>query len=181
MKILMLTGSPHAKGTTALLADEFCTGATEIGHEVIRFDMAKLKISPCLGCDHCGKNEGRCVHSDDMEKIYPHLMDADAIVFVTPLYYFGMSAQLKRGIDRFYAINTALRQMTKGAYLIAAGADKDDWAMDALKLNFTTICRYLNWHNAGSVLAFGAATRDDIKNSDYLKQARKLGSEVKPL
>lgn len=178
MKILVLTGSPHTKGTTAWLADEFCTGAAEVGHELVRFDTAKLNISPCLGCDHCGKNESRCIHTDAMMEIYPHLLDADAVVFVTPLYYFGMTAQLKLAVDRFYAINSILSQRPKQAYLLAAGADTDDWAMDALKINFKTICRYLNWQDAGSVLAFGAAARDDLLSGDYLKQARKLGSHI---
>ncbi|MGI6685906.1 MAG: flavodoxin family protein [Bacillota bacterium] len=175
----MLTGSPHLKGTTAMLADEFCLGAKEAGHELVRFDTAKLNIHPCLGCDHCRQNEGRCIQEDAMTEIYPHLLDADAIVFVTPLYYFGMSAQLKCAIDRFYAINSALQQMPKQAYLLTAGADVDDWAMDAIRMQFKTICRYLNWQDSGSVIAFGAATRDDLETGDYPKQARKLGAEVK--
>lgn len=176
MKILMLLGSPHAKGTTARLADEFCLGAKDAGHQLVKFDTAKLKINPCLGCSHCRKNEGRCIQNDAMTEIYPHLLDADTVVFVTPLYYFGMSAQLKSAIDRFYAINPTLRQMGKQAYLLAAGSDKDDWAMDALKLHFKTVCRYLNWQDAGFVLAFGASTGDDLENTDYLKQARELGA-----
>jgi multimeric flavodoxin WrbA len=49
MKILVLTGSPHKAGTTALLADEFCEGAKEAGHDVMRIDTADLRINPCIG------------------------------------------------------------------------------------------------------------------------------------
>lgn len=179
MKVLVLTGSPHIKGTTALLADEFCNGAKESGHEVIRFDTAKLNINPCLGCGHCRKNDGKCVYKDDdMTKIYPHLLSANAVVLVTPLYYFGMSAQLKRTVDRFFAVNSSLREKSKKLLLIAACGDKDDWAMDALTAHYHAISHYLKWQESGSVLAIGAYTREDAENSEYPAMARKLGLKL---
>ncbi|EHQ89255.1 flavodoxin family protein [Desulfosporosinus youngiae] len=178
MKVLILTGSPHSRGTTALLADEVCVGAKDTGHEVIRIETAKLNVHPCLGCYHCRDNDGRCVYDDDMTQIYPHILTADAVVLVTPLYYFGMTAQLKRVIDRFFAINPLLRKTPKRLYLIAACGDKDDWAMDALVIHYQTLCRYLNWQEGGKVLAIGAYTREDLKDSDYPKLARDLGMEL---
>ena len=176
MKVLVLTGSPHLKGTTAFLADEFCTGAKEAGHEVVRFEAAKLDVHPCIGCYYCRKNDGKCVHKDDMSQIYPHLLTADAIALVTPLYYFGMTAQLKRTVDRFFSINPVLRETTKKLFLIAAGNDKDDWAMDALQAQYIAMCRYLHWQEGGMVLAFGSNTRQDVENSQYQTMARHLGT-----
>ena len=178
MNILILTGSPHSHGTTSFLADEFCVGAEKGGHDVIRFNTAKLKIHPCIGCGHCRKNDGKCVYNDDMYQIYPHLIAADAVVLVTPLYYFNMSAQLKCAIDRFYAVNPTLRKTPKKLYLISAGHDKDDWAMDTLKANFHALCHYLNWEEGGMVLAFGADTREDVEGSKYQSMARNLGASI---
>jgi len=179
MKVLVLTGSPHANGTTALLADEFCNGAMESGHEVIRFDTAKLKINPCLGCNHCRKNEGKCVHEyDDMIEIILKLLPADVVVLVSPLYYFGMTAQLKKVIDRFYSVNSLLRENSKKLYLIAAGADTDDWAMDAIKAHYKCLCKYLYWQEGGTLLAYGLGTRQDAENSEYKIMAKKLGKEI---
>lgn len=48
MKILVITGSPHRRGTSMLLADEFSAGAEAAGHKVIRFDAASSRIEPCL-------------------------------------------------------------------------------------------------------------------------------------
>jgi multimeric flavodoxin WrbA len=175
MKALVLTGSPHLHGTTAFLADEFCRGAEGAGHEVVRFDTSKLDIHPCIGCFHCRKNAGRCVYNDDMSQIYPHLLSADAIVLVTPLYYFSMTAQLKRTIDRFFSVNPILRETPKKLFLIAAGNDKDDWAMDALKANYHAMCNYLHWKDGGMVLAFGANKKEDVKNTEYQSLARELG------
>ena len=178
MRILVLTGSPHSNGTTALLADEFRAGAIEAGHDIMQFDTAKMRIEACLGCDHCRIISGSCVHEDDMVRLYPHLQEAEAVVLVTPLYYFGMTAQLKRAVDRFYAINSALRASSKRLYLISAGADSDEWAMEALYAHYRTISRYLNWEAAGEVLALGAGKRDDLARTQYLPMARALGSEL---
>jgi len=179
MKVLVLTGSPHLQGTTALLADEFCMGAEEAGHQIIRFEMAKLDIHPCLGCMHCRNNHGQCVYDDGMFQIYPHLLTADVVVLVTPLYYFGMTAQLKHTVDRFFSVNSALRETPKQFLLLAACGDNEDWAMDALRLHYKTLCRYLHWQDGGMVLAFGANNREDLENTDYPKMARKLGAALK--
>jgi len=179
MRILVLTGSPHKAGTTAFLADEFCSGAMESGHEVIRIDTAKLKVNPCLGCNYCRKHDGKCVHEyDDMIEIIIHLLNADVLVLVSPLYYFGMTAQLKTVIDRFYSVNSLLRESPKKLYLIAAGSDTDDWAMDAIDTHYKTLCKYLNWQEGGSLLCYGLATRQDAENSEYKEMARKMGREL---
>lgn len=177
MKIVMLTGSPHKEGTTDLLASEYAIGALEIGHEVIRFDTAHMDIHPCIGCDYCRQNNGECIYKDDMKMISDELAEADAVVFVTPLYYFGMTAQLKTAIDRFYATNVNLRSTPKKAYLIAAGADEDDWAMDGLKSHFTTMCRYMKWEEMDSVLALGLSDREDALRSAYIEQVRNLAQK----
>ena len=91
MKIVVVTGSPHKAGTSALLADKFIEGAESKGHEVFRFNAAFEDIHPCRGCDACGMN-GPCVQKDAIEeKLIQKLVDCDMIVLVTPLYYFGFS------------------------------------------------------------------------------------------
>ena len=64
MKIIILQGSPNKKGSTSILAESFTKGALEAGHEVERFDLAKMNIHPCIGCVACGY-EGPCVQKDD--------------------------------------------------------------------------------------------------------------------
>lgn len=105
MHIVVITGSPHRNGTTAALADAFIEGAREAGHDIFRFDAAKEKIAPCLACEHC-RTKGRCIHDDGMQELLPVLEQAEMVVFVTPLYYFGMSAQLKSVVDRFFMRGT---------------------------------------------------------------------------
>ena len=87
MKVTVITGSPHKKGTSALLADEFIRGAQEAGWDTFRFDAAFEKVSPCLGCDRCGIGAAPCVQKDAMQRLTPELLASQAVALVTPLYY----------------------------------------------------------------------------------------------
>lgn len=180
MKIVVLTGSPHRKGTTNLLAEQFIKGAEEAGHEVYRFDCAFKKVHPCIGCEHCecGKNE--CVFKDDMMTLYPKLIDADLAAFVTPLYYHGYSAQLKAVIDRFHGIDAILHEpgREKKVVLIAAGANPKKWIMDGLTVTYHTELRYLGWEDAGMVLVNHAYEANDLTDTDYPERAYLLGKSL---
>lgn len=178
MKILIINGSPHPHGTTALLREAFEEGAIRSGHTVTTFHAAKEELHPCLGCDHCRNTDKGCVYKDSMEKLNPELMDADCVVFVSPLYYFGMSSQIKMVIDRFYANNAALRAKNKKAILIAACGDADTWALDAMDEHYHAVCRYLNWENVGEINAIGMYTPDDLEGSEYIEAAGKLGASL---
>lgn len=178
MKILIMNGSPHKHGTTAALTHAFVRGCSERGHEIRTFDTATASIHPCIGCDHCRAPENSCVFQDDMTKLNPLLMDADLVVLVTPIYYFGMSAQLKSAIDRFYANNATLRSQSKKFALIAACGDNEDWAMDGLRAHYRSLCRYMNWPSIGELYAIGMYTPEDLQDSDYLERAYQFGASL---
>lgn len=109
MKIILLEGSPNRHGSSSLLGEAFTKGAEEAGHEVTVIPAAHSRISPCAGCVSCGY-DGPCVQKDDMEYIRKEILGADMLVFVTPLYYYGMSAQLKTLEDRFCAMNGSIQR-----------------------------------------------------------------------
>ena len=179
MKITVITGSPHERGTTALLAEYFIQGAEASGHEIYRFDMWRKEVYPCQACGHCGNGEMPCVIEDDMEELNPHLLEADLVAFVTPLYYSGMSAQLKAVIDRFYGNDSRLLGSGKKCVLLAACADDTaGWAMDELEIHYKAFTGYLQWENAGMVMATGCNERKDIEGSRFLQQAYELGKNL---
>lgn len=177
MKVTVITGSAHKKGTSALLADKFIEGAIEAGHEVFRFDAAFEKINPCLACEYCSSHNTECVHKDSMEKLNEKLIDADVIVFATPLYYYTVSAQIKAVIDRFHAKN-AIISGNKKAIMLATSYGDDAETMEALDKMFSLSLRFLNWENAGMVYALGSPVREVIENTDYPKQAYDLGKSL---
>ena len=177
MKIVLLTGSAHRSGTTAALAREFQRGAEDAGHEVFRFDAAFREVHPCIGCDKCHR-EGVCTFvSDDMKTLNPHLLAAEAVAFVSPIYYFDLSAQLKAVIDRFYANDDALHG-GKRAFLLTAMADEDMAAAEGADATFRSICGYLQWENAGILNAANASTAEDLTEED-LRRAYDLGKTLK--
>ena len=119
MKITVLNGSPR-KQNTSFMVDAFVAGAEEAGHTVEVIQVGKMKINGCLGCEYChGKGEGQCIQKDDMEKVYPAFADCDMIVFASPIYYFGMTAQIAAAIQRVYAL-MKWPKATKAALLLSS-------------------------------------------------------------
>lgn len=104
MKILVLNGSPRPSGNTSKMVAAFKEGAESSGHEVNVVDVCKKNIKGCLGCEYChSKGNGKCVQKDDMQEVYSLLKDAEMLVIASPIYYHGISGQLKCAIDRFYS------------------------------------------------------------------------------
>ena len=177
MKILVLEGSPNKKGSTHLLVDCFRQGAQEAGHTVQRLDVAHAKIHPCTGCIHCGY-QGPCVQKDDMETIRGAILDTDMLVFTTPLYYYGMSAQLKTLVDRFCAFNSSLQSKRMKSALLTVAWNSDDWTFDALVSHYKTLVRYLHFQDMGMVLGYGCGTPAMTSHSFFLQEAYQLGKRL---
>ena len=177
MKILVIKSSPHRNGSSNLLADNFIRGAEEAGHQVSVFDAGHADLHPCLGCDACGAS-GVCVQKDDMAGLQEQLLDSDMAVFVTPLYYFGMSAQLKLAVDRFYNINGKLAAKDLKTALIVAAWDNEDWTMKDISAHYETLCRYLNFQDQGQILGGGCGTVSMTGGTAFPKKAYELGKSL---
>lgn len=177
MKILVLEGSPNKKGSTHLLADCFRQGAQEAGHTVQMLDLAHATIHPCTGCIHCGY-QGPCVQKDDMETIRGEILGADMLVFATPLYYYGMSAQLKTLVDRFCAFNSSLQSKRMKSALLTVAWNSDDWTFDALVSHYKTLVRYLHFQDMGMVLGYGCGTPAMTSHSFFPQEAYQLGKRL---
>lgn len=160
-----------------MLAENFIEGALESGHEIIEIDSAHADISPCIGCVHCGY-EGECVLNDDMDDFRQQILSSDMLVFVTPLYYYGMSAQLKTLIDRFCSRNFSIQQRNFKSALLTVAYNSDDWTFDALEAHYDTLVRYLNLNDCGRVLGYGCGTPSMTKSSKYLRDAYELGKSL---
>lgn len=178
MNIVVLTGSPHQAGTSFLIADSFIKGADLAGHEVFRFDTAFMKIHPCIGCNQCMCGKNPCRFQDDMIKIYLRLMNADMVVYATPLYFHNISAQLKTAIDRFYGILELIRGVKKKAVLMVTAANPEDWVFRGITSTYETSLKYLGWQDCGRLLANGCRDRSELEKTDYPNQAYELGRTI---
>ena len=176
MKILVLTGSPRKKGNSNTLAEHFIKGAEEAGHSVTRFDAAAATVQPCTACNSCGMN-GPCVLKDDFDTVRQHIIPADMVVFATPMYYFGMSAQLKAVIDRFYAINGQIH-VPKKAALLMTYANNSKRNESPIALHYEVLLEYLGWTDAGRIIAPGVWPEGAVKQTPFPEQAYQLGRKV---
>ncbi|MCL2496408.1 MAG: flavodoxin family protein [Clostridiales bacterium] len=184
MKIVILNGSPRQYGNTRQLAAAFDDGAAAAGHEAVHFHTAAMNIGPCLACYHCRQEAtiGQCSQKDDMRHIYAALEQSQVVVFATPLYYFGFSAQIKTAIDRFFAVNGSLRRTiyNQGGIarmaLLAVCGDENETAMSGLVENYRQICSYLGIENAGEILATGVYDEGDILGHAALDKAQQLAA-----
>lgn len=177
MKILVITGSPHKNGTTALLAEKFILGAEEAGHSIYRFDAAFKNIHACVACETCHRTETGCAFKDDMEELNPKLLEADAIVFLSPIYYYALNAQIKTAIDRFYANDAALHGSKKAALIVTMADDTMESAEGAIA-SFKGMTNYLEWEIAGIIVGVSCGDVDSLSKTAYPEQAYELGKNL---
>lgn len=160
-----------------MLVDEFVRGAQEAGHTCEVVDVCHAHIYPCTGCVLCGY-DGPCVQRDSVEEICEKILSSHMVVFATPLYYFGMSAQLKTLVDRFCAFNGSLTRRHLRSALLSVAWNSKDWVFDALKAHYKMIARYLGFADEGMVLGYGCGTPVDTRRSGYPDKAYRLGRSL---
>lgn len=178
MKIVVISGSPHEHGTSAVLVERFIQGAEESGHQVFRFDAAFHSIHPCRACQACQDNGGQCVQPDDMELLYPALVAADVVVLASPIYYNDICGQLKITIDRLIAREESLRKPKRAVVLLTCGDDTPETA-NGILFNFRAMLRFFDWSLAQEdiVIACGCNTREDILQSTFPQIAYQMGKQ----
>ncbi len=176
MKILVITGSPRKGGNSSILADSFIKGARESGHTVARFDAAFKTVHPCTGCNHCGM-DGPCIFNDDFNFVREHIIDADVVVFASPMYYFGLSAQIKAVIDRFYALNDKIHTSKKAVLLMTYANTAASQAVP-IESHYEVLLKYLGWTDAGRVIASGVWSAGSINATNFPDQAYNLGKNI---
>ena len=177
-KILVLVGSARRNGNTDILAKSFATGARE-NNEVEILYISKYKIHPCKGCNACQKNElYQCIQKDKMSIIYGKLMLADILIIASPVYFYGISAQLKALIDR---LHNPLRNYfsIRKLGLILVGADVIPELFDSIIVQYELILKFFGLQDVGRVLVRGAKNKGDVYKTEGIKEAYELGANIK--
>jgi multimeric flavodoxin WrbA len=175
--LVVLSGSPRKDGNTIRLTEAFIEGAQAAGKEVSLFMVAGLQIGGCRGCGHCFKHHGVCVQRDDMPPILDALREADALVLASPVYYFGVTAQIKLAIDRCFALLEVGMPVTRAALLMTCGDSSAGAAASSIAM-FRQICAYQKWEEAGIIIAPGLHTPGEIEGRAELEQAKRLGESM---
>jgi len=180
-KILGVIGSPRKKGNTHILVSRILDGAKEEGADTEIIFLNDLDIRECDGCHSCWKGR-QCSKKDDMNAIYPKIIESDIIIFGTPVYWYGPTALMKCFIDRFVYFNCPEnRSKIKGkAAVLAIPFEEDNIkTADLLIRFFVKSLRYLEMKIIVKILSPGVSARGDIlKKKEFLKKGYQLGRRI---
>ena len=178
-KVLVITTSLRAKSNSDILAQSLIKGAADAGHEVEQISLKGKKINYCIGCMCCQKTQ-QCVIKDDAPEIAEKVKNADTLVFVTPIYYYEMSGQMKTLLDRMNPLYPS-EYSFRNIYMLSVAADDDpktpDKALNGLQgwadcFEKSDIC--------GSLFCGGISDpAEAVKKEEALEKAYKFGFELK--
>jgi len=188
MKVLGLFGSPRRGGNTDLLLEEMLRGAQSQEAEIEKIFLSDWDISGCRECRRC-EIDGNCVIPDQMQKLYPKLLQTDYIILASPIFFYGVTAQAKRMIDRCQVLwarkyilkKTSVQEESarrKGWFISVAGSRGEKVFQGAI-LTVRYFFDALNVEYAGE-LTFGRIdSRGAIKkHPSTLKEAFQAGQRL---
>lgn len=178
MKIVVITGSPRKNGNSFAMTEAFIHEAEQRGHSVRRFDAAFLKIGGCHACMTCYKTGKACSFDDDFNDIAPAILEADAVVFTMPVYWYSIPAQIKGAIDRLFSLVVGGKEVAGKKWgLIACCEENDTTVLDGVRIPMERTAALLQWEMVGEVLIPGVLNVGDIDHTDGCQQAAALADK----
>lgn len=178
-KVVVITGSPRKDGNSIAMTDAFIKAAEKKGHTVIRFDAAMMNVGGCHACETCYKTGKACSFDDDFNQIAPAILDADAIVFTTPVYWYSIPAQIKGVIDKMYSLVVGGKDIAgKECALIACCEEEDMTVLDGVRIPIERTAALNKWKMVGEVLIPGVLNPGDINKTDGCQQAAELADKI---
>jgi multimeric flavodoxin WrbA len=183
--VVVLLGSPRKKGNSTVLAKKIIEGVESVGAKVETVYLNGLNIKPCQGCYACKKqNSTGCAVDDDMQSLYPKLIESDAWIIASPVYWFNMSAQTKIFMDRCFALwneDPQINSMYKKRIAIAMSyGDSDPFnsgCVNALR-SFQDAYRYAGARIVGMVYGSAEEPGKIALNAELMAQAEEIGKKL---
>ncbi|MGD8388196.1 MAG: flavodoxin family protein [Desulfobacteraceae bacterium] len=185
MNVLGIYGSPRKGGNTDQLLDRALEGARSAGAETSSVYARRLKMSGCIECGGCDKT-GKCVVQDDMQDVYPLMDQASVIILASPVFFYGLTAQVKAVVDRSQAM-WSKRMLTKNpeerktfdsgqGYIIAAGATRGKNLFEGIQLEAKYFYDALDMTYEGGIFFRSLEKKSAVQeNPDTLQEAFNLG------
>ena len=185
IKIIALFGSPRKKGNSTLLANHIILGAESQGATVESIYLNDLDITPCQGCYACQMEGTRgCAVDDDMQAIYPKIVEADALIIASPVYWFNMSAQTKIFMDRCIALYSENPEKSalhgKNIAIAMTYGDKDVFCsgcINALR-TFQDAYKFVGADIVGMVYGSAEEPGEIAANAGLIQDAEALGAKL---
>ena len=145
-----LPQAPEKIQNSFAMTQAFIKAAQAKGHTVTRFDAAMMKIGGCHACETCCQPGKACSFDDDFNQIAPAILAADVVVFTMPVYWYSISAQIKGGIDRIYAMVAGAKKIAdKECALIACCAENGLTVFDGVCIPIERTAAPAGWRMVG--------------------------------
>lgn len=187
-KVIGIFGSPRQNGNSDILLNSAIRGVETSGAGIERIIVRDLKIAPCNSCGGCWE-KGVCVIADDMQKVYSLLTEADGIIVASPIYFMGVSAQLKALIDRCqafwarkYILNSSVREdgrIANGFFIATAARNAGEELFIGAVKTIKAFFHVLDTKYTGEILCAGLEEKGDVnKRQELLQQAYEAGRQL---
>ncbi|HBF39357.1 MAG TPA: flavodoxin family protein [Firmicutes bacterium] len=180
-KVVAFMGSPRKNGNTATLVQEVIRGAQDAGAETTVFTLSDMNIKPCQGCLVCRKT-GQCVMQDDFQNMFQHIIDADVVVFGSPIYLWQISAQMKLLWDRLCGLfdeNHKPRYAAKSVIMVYSQGNPNAQAFQASFQTNETMLKIFNLNVVATVLATAGNDPNTAANhKELLAKAYEAGKTI---
>lgn len=177
-KLVVITGSPRKSGNSFAMTEAFIRAAEERGHTVTRFDAAMQNVGGCHACETCYKTGKACSFDDDFNTLAPAILEADAVIFSMPVYWYSIPAQIKAVLDKMFSFCVAGKDVAgKGCGLIACCEENDMTVLDGVRIPVERSAALLKWRMAGEVLVPSVYAAGDIAKTDGCRQAAALAEK----
>lgn len=175
-KILVLTGSPRINGNSDKMAEAFIKGAKAAGNEIIRYNAGNKNIKGCRACNTCFSKGKACSFNDDFDELAPLYEQAEALVIVTPLFYYSFPSELKAAIDKIYAFDAGGRKLkiNESMLMVCAATDLEE-DFEGIVRSYELIASFEQWTDRGHLVVPAVEGPDDINKLDVLKTIEELG------
>lgn len=177
-KIVVITGSPRKKGNSFAMTEAFIQTAESKGHTVTRFDAAMKNIGGCRACETCFKTGKACSFDDDFNTIAPAILEADAVVFSMPVYWYSIPAQIKGVIDRLFSFMVSGTDISRKECAVIACCEEQDMSVfDGVRIPMERSAALMKWKIVGEVLVPGVLNVGDIEKTDGCTRAAALAEK----
>lgn len=188
MKVIAVFGSPRSGGNSDIILDHLIKGIEANGICVEKIILRNLSFSPCISCGRCMQT-GICAVNDDMQKIYPRIVEAGGIIVASPIYFMGVSAQLKAFIDRFqvfwsrkYILHFPVREdgvAAKGFFIATAARHESEELFAGAIKTVKSFFHVIDAEYAGDMLCSELEEKGAVyKKQAILKQAFDTGKTL---
>lgn len=130
-RVVVISSSPRKGGNSDTLCDEFVKGAIDGGNTAVKYFLDDIEFESCKACYACKTPERECFQDDKISLILDDMMEADVIVYATPIYYYSICGTLKKFFDRCYPIFNHLEN--KDYYIITAAGSSNGNALTGIR------------------------------------------------